>query len=45
MTPKPPKVKKGEPPAVDKLIKPAIGIGLALLAYQFIKGLQTEVRS
>lgn len=42
---KPPKKKTREPPPVDKLIKPAIGIGLALLAYQFMKGLSSEVSS
>jgi len=42
--PKLAKVKKGQPPPIDKLIKPAIGIGLALLAYQFFKGLGKEVR-
>lgn len=31
------------PPPIDKLIKPAIGIGLALLAYQFFKGINSEV--
>lgn len=36
-------IKKGKPPPIDKLIKPAIGIGLALLAWQFIKGLNSEV--
>jgi len=39
----PSKPKKGQPPPVDKLIKPAIGIGLAMLVYQFIKGLNSEV--
>lgn len=42
------KKKKGskteKPPAVDKLILPAIGIGLALLAYQFFQGVKSEVR-
>jgi hypothetical protein len=33
-----------EPPPVDKLIMPAIVIGLAMLAYQFIKGISSEVR-
>lgn len=44
MAPKAAKTKKGQPPPVDKLIKPAIGVGLALLAYQFFKGLTGEVR-
>ncbi|GAX12684.1 hypothetical protein FisN_15Hh160 [Fistulifera solaris] len=42
----PPKVKKpknGTPPPIDKLIIPAIGIGLALLAYQFIKGMTADL--
>ena len=34
---------KERPPPVDKLIKPAIGIGLALLAYQFFKGIKAEI--
>jgi hypothetical protein len=34
---------KERPPPIDKLLKPAIGIGLALLAYQFIKGINQEV--
>jgi hypothetical protein len=32
-----------EPPPVDKLIKPAIVVGLAMVAYQFIKGISSEV--
>jgi hypothetical protein len=39
-----PKRKTERAPPVDKLLKPAIGIGLALLAYQFFKGLDAEVR-
>jgi len=39
-----PKRKTEKAPPIDKLIKPAIGIGLALLAYQFFKGLDAEVR-
>ena len=38
------KEKKGRPPPVDKLLKPAIGVAIALLAYQFLKGLGSEVR-
>ena len=34
-----------EPPPVDRLIMPAIVIGLAMLAYQFIKGISSEVSS
>lgn len=43
MAPREAKVKKGKPPPVDKLLLPAIGIALALLAYQFLKGLGTDV--
>ncbi len=32
-----------KPPPVDRLILPAIGIGLALLAYQFFSGIKNEV--
>ena len=39
----PKKVKKGTPPPVDKLLKPAIGVALALVAYQFIRGLGSGV--
>ena len=35
---------KERPPPVDRLIVPAIGIGLALLAYQFLAGIKSEVR-
>jgi hypothetical protein len=37
------KKKNGAPPAVDKLLKPAIGVAMALLAYQFFKGINGEV--
>lgn len=41
-------VKKGKttskPPPIDKLLIPAIGLALALLAYQFFKGITAEVR-
>ncbi|EEC46152.1 predicted protein [Phaeodactylum tricornutum CCAP 1055/1] len=43
MAPKPLKKKNGRPPPIDKLMKPAIGIGLALLAYQFFKGIGAEI--
>jgi hypothetical protein len=38
-------ISKGSerPPAIDKLLKPAIGIALALLAYQFFKGIAAEI--
>eukprot|EP00522_Entomoneis_paludosa_P014546 CAMPEP_0172442198 /NCGR_PEP_ID=MMETSP1065-20121228/2669_1 /TAXON_ID=265537 /ORGANISM="Amphiprora paludosa, Strain CCMP125" /LENGTH=449 /DNA_ID=CAMNT_0013191961 /DNA_START=37 /DNA_END=1386 /DNA_ORIENTATION=+ len=34
-----PKVKKNEAPPVDKLIKPAIAVALAMIVFQFIRGL------
>lgn len=43
MAPKVKKPKNGTPPPIDKLVLPAIGIGLALLAYQFIKGMTADV--
>jgi hypothetical protein len=36
---------KERPPPIDKLLLPAIGIGLALLLFQFFKGINSEVRS
>jgi hypothetical protein len=41
--PKPPKKKNGTPPPIDKLIVPAIGVALALLAYYFFQGINSEV--
>lgn len=41
----PKKQKKGQPPPVDKLLKPAIGVALALIGYQFIRGLGSGVRA
>jgi hypothetical protein len=41
--PKPPKTKKGTPPPIDKLVKPAIGVALALLGYYFFQGINSEV--
>ncbi len=35
--------KTEKPPAIDKLLKPAIGVVLAFVAYYFMKGLDTEV--
>ena len=32
------------PPEVDKLIKPAIAVSLAMMLYQFFKGINSEVR-
>ena len=44
MPPKPTNKRKTEkPPAIDKLLKPAIGVVLAFVAYYFMKGLETEV--
>jgi hypothetical protein len=40
-----PKKKNGQPPPVDKLIKPAIAIALAMVVYQFIRGIGAEVSS
>ena len=37
------KSKTEKPPAIDKLLKPAIGVVLAFVAYYFMKGLDTEV--
>ena len=34
-----PKKKKGTPPPVDRLLLPAIGVALAIVAYKFITGL------
>ena len=34
---------KERPPPIDKLLKPAIGIGLALLGYQFFSGIAKEI--
>eukprot|EP00527_Entomoneis_sp_CCMP2396_P002514 CAMPEP_0198155636 /NCGR_PEP_ID=MMETSP1443-20131203/69234_1 /TAXON_ID=186043 /ORGANISM="Entomoneis sp., Strain CCMP2396" /LENGTH=446 /DNA_ID=CAMNT_0043822393 /DNA_START=59 /DNA_END=1399 /DNA_ORIENTATION=+ len=39
MVGKKPKIKKHEAPPVDKLIKPAIGVALAMIVFQFIRGL------
>jgi hypothetical protein len=33
------KAKSEKPPAIDKLLKPAIGAVLAFVAYYFMKGL------
>lgn len=38
-----PKRKTERAPAVDRLIKPAGGVGLALLAYFILQGLQAEI--
>lgn len=33
------KVNKGKPPPIDKLIVPAIGLAIGIVAFQFIKGI------
>ena len=43
MAPKQKKAKKGKPPPIDKLLVPAIVVGAAMLAYQFLKGMTTDV--
>jgi hypothetical protein len=47
MAPKPPKIKNGRPPPVDKLIIPAVVVALAILAYQFTveKSAQRKVQA
>lgn len=40
-----PKRKTERAPAVDKLLKPAVGVALAMLAYFVIQGFQAEVSS
>jgi len=37
--------KTEKPPAIDKLLKPAIGVVLAFVAYYFMKGINTDVSS
>ena len=37
--------KTERPPAIDKLLKPAIGVVLAFVGYYFMKGLDAEVGS
>jgi hypothetical protein len=34
---------KERPPPVDKLLKPAVVVALAIVAYQFFKGINSEV--
>jgi len=40
------KTSKGRerPPEVEKLLKPAIAVALAMIVYQFFKGINSEVR-
>jgi hypothetical protein len=33
------KINKGKPPPIDKLIVPAIGLAIGIVAFQFIKGI------
>jgi len=37
------KVKTEKPPAIDKLMWPAVGVALAFLGYYFIKGVANEI--
>jgi hypothetical protein len=37
--------KTEKPPAIDKLLKPAIGVVLAFIAYYFMKGINADVSS
>ena len=36
--------KTQKPPAIDKLLKPSVGVVLGLLGYFFLKGMKSEVR-
>ena len=38
-----PKKQTAKPPPADKLLKPAAGIALAILAYYFMKGVTNEI--
>ncbi|KAL7513169.1 hypothetical protein ACHAXN_010249 [Cyclotella atomus] len=38
-----PKKQNAKPPAMDKLLKPAIGVALAMMAYYFMKGVTSEI--
>jgi hypothetical protein len=38
------KVKPEKPPAIDKLLIPAVGVVIAFVAFYFMKGLNSEVR-
>ena len=38
-----PKKQTAQPPALDTLLKPAVGIALAMLAYYFMKGVTNEI--
>jgi hypothetical protein len=37
------KSKTEKPPAIDKLLMPAVGVVLAFVAYYFMKGINTDV--
>ena len=39
----PKKSKTDKPPAVDKLLKPAVGVALAMMAYYSMKGVTSEI--
>jgi hypothetical protein len=39
------KVKPEKPPAIDKLLIPAVGVVISFVAFYFMKGLNSEVRS
>jgi hypothetical protein len=39
-----PKRKTERAPAIDKLLKPAIGVAIALVAYYSFQGLDLDVR-
>jgi hypothetical protein len=34
---------KERPPPVDKLLKPAVAVAIAIVAFQFFKGINSEV--
>jgi hypothetical protein len=40
---KPKHPSRQKPPPIDQWIKPIVAAGVALLAYQFFKGLNSEV--
>lgn len=40
---KPKHPSRQKPPPLDEYIKPIIALGVALLAYQFFKGMKSEV--
>lgn len=38
-----PKKQNAKPPAMDKLLRPAIGVALAMMAYYFMMGVTSEI--